>query len=195
MLPNELFDDAMQNGVTPNGLYILFCLHSNRYPVNVNITTEIRRLEHAGYVSQFKLTEAGTKLVNKYLSPTPEKKRTKAVTFNETDLEKIQEFRDLFPKGTLPSGQPSRVPLKELEKKFKWFFQLYDYDWDTILQATRKYVAKYEIENYQYMKTSGYFISKLDKGTMTSTLASYCDMILEGGDSVQEDTYSSHDVI
>ena len=31
------------------------------------------------------------------------------------------------------------------------------------------------------MKTSGYFIVKNEKGVTTSTLATFCDMVLEGG--------------
>jgi hypothetical protein len=61
-----------------------------------------------------------------------------------------------------------------------WFKSNYTYDWETILKATKKYITQYQSEGYMYMKTSSYFIYKngLDR-TSVSTLASYCDMVLD----------------
>jgi len=101
-------------------------------------------------------------------------------TITKEDLANIEKYREMFPKGNLPSGQPARSPVKELEKKFIWFFTNYYYSWETILEATKKYVEQYEAEGFMYMKTSNYFIYKTNPDkTGTSTLASFCDMILD----------------
>ena len=75
------------------------------------------------------------------------------------------------------------------ENAFRWFFQQYDYDWDTIITATVRYVNEYELNGYKYMRTSVYFIKKqnLDKST-DSELANYCHMIQNG----VEESSSSH---
>jgi len=81
--------------------------------------------------------------------------------------------------------------VKELEKKFEHFFSNYDYDWDIIIKATKKYIQEHE-PTYDYMKTSSYFIFKtgVDK-TSVSALSSYCDMILESDeDDNQNVTFS-----
>jgi len=144
-----------------------------------------------------KLTVKGEELVKDFISKyklDDTGKIKRKASFSEQDFLKVTEYRELFPKGTLPSGQPARAPSKELEKKFLWFFLNYNYDWDTILKATKKYISDYESAGYKYMKTSSYFINKTDKGVTTSTLASYCDMILDGDDTITPN-YASHDVL
>jgi len=95
----------------------------------------------------------------------------------------VQNYREMFPKKKLPSGKPARVNEKTLIDCFRWFFENYDYTWDEIYQATRKYLNEYEDNNYMYMKTSQYFIVKtLPNKNKSSDLADYCDMIREGTD-------------
>ena len=67
---------------------------------------------------------------------------------------------------------------KTLENAFRWFFETYDFTWDIIFKATKKYVNEYSIKQYEYMRTSQYFIRKqnTDK-TYDSELADYCNMI------------------
>jgi CMP-N-acetylneuraminic acid synthetase len=47
-----------------------------------------------------------------------------------------------------------------------------------IFKATKKYIYDYSLKNYEYMRTSQYFIRKqnTDK-TYDSELADYCNMI------------------
>jgi hypothetical protein len=99
------------------------------------------------------------------------------------ELEHIDRYLSVFPKGKLPSGKPARVNKKNLEESFKWFFKNYTYDWDTILRATFYYVETYEKTNYMYMKNSQYFIRKqnTDK-SWDSELANYCEIIINGED-------------
>ena len=182
-----VFDHIVNTGLSPNEFYLIQSLYNKRIPKLDNIQMEMRKLETKGFMKENKLTTKAVEVVkefeNKYKLQT-DGKIARKVKFTEEELEKVKQYREIFPKGTLPSGSPSRVTMKELEKKFMWFLLNYEYDWDTILKATRKYVAEYEAVGFKYMKTSGYFISKNEKGTVVSTLATYCDMIKEGDDEI-----------
>lgn len=182
-----VFDHIVNTGLSPNEFYLIQSLYNKRIPKLDNIQMEMRKLETKGFMKENKLTTKAVEVVkefeNKYKLQT-DGKIARKVKFTEEELEKVRQYREIFPKGTLPSGSPSRVTMKELEKKFMWFLLNYEYDWDTILKATRKYVAEYEAVGFKYMKTSGYFISKNEKGTVVSTLATYCDMIEEGDDEI-----------
>jgi len=95
----------------------------------------------------------------------------------------ITKYVELFPKRKLPSGKLARSNKKNLETNFRWFFNNFDYDWETIFKATAAYVDEYEAKGYLYMQTSKYFIckSQSDK-SKTSELADYCELISSGGE-------------
>jgi CMP-N-acetylneuraminic acid synthetase len=90
----------------------------------------------------------------------------------------IKTYVEIFPNRKLSSGKYARVNPKNLENSFRWFFENYEYDWDMIFKATKKYIYDYSLKNYEYMRTSQYFIRKqnIDK-TYDSELADYCNMI------------------
>lgn len=111
-------------------------------------------------------------------------------TQSKISLEKVEEYRELFPDGKLPSGKRARVNSKELQKRFEWFFDTYKFDWDTILQATENYIQEYEKKSpkYMYMRTSEYFIKKqMDDKSWVSGLADYCDVIDKGESEIPAD--------
>lgn len=119
---------------------------------------------------------------------TVKKIKQKKAIMGEDFLSNVNAYRDLWPPIKLPSDVPARVNVKELEKKFTWFFNNYSFTWEVILEATRKYIQEKERENYRFMKNSGYFISKSDVNkNISSTLANYCDMIVDGG-GIEEQT-------
>ena len=179
---------VIEFALTPNQIYILMCLY---YDEDIKIKSQnadIQLLTERKYIKNGMLTEEAVIILKVF-----ETKKNKKSNFSDIDIENLNKYREMFPKGVLPSGQASRVNIKELEKKMIWFFENYKYDWDIVLKATKKYLDKYSLEGYMYMKTSGYFISKLEKGVVVSTLASYCDMILDGNE--EENNYNSQDVI
>lgn len=101
--------------------------------------------------------------------------------------ERIKEYIEIFPTQKLPSGKYARGNAKNIEENFMWFFQEYpDYGWDTILEATEKYVEEYRLKNYEYMRTAMYFIKKLKDGTVEAELANYCDIALNSDDYVPQ---------
>ena len=115
------------------------------------------------------------------------KKKTDAHLMGKEYSININKYREIFPAKKLPSGKPARNNVKALAEAFRWFFQTYEHDWDTVLDATKMYVNEYRDQEYLYMQTSQYFICKQDKHRVKhSTLADYCDMKIEGIDTEEE---------
>lgn len=149
---------------------------------------ELRILKTDGWITEDnKLTDKAHNFLNNIETTfmIKGKKQKKAVLGPEAS-ELIAQYREMFPKGNLPSGVPGRVHVRELETKFAWFFTNYNYDWETVLAATKKYIEEYEPKNFMYMKNSAFFISKQDTSkVITSVLATYCDKILDGDEIEQ----------
>ena len=180
----RLFIDITNDGLTPNGLYFLMSVTEGSSIQLVNYHSEKRLLETSGFIVDNKITDKGYTIIEKYkklYKTEVSGKVKKKISFSPQEEEMIYQYREIFPKGMLPSGNPSRLAFKELEKRFQWFFTNYNYSWDIVIKATKMYVNKYKNENYLYMKTSGYFIVKNEKGVEVSTLATYCEMVSEKG--------------
>jgi len=110
------------------------------------------------------------------------KKKVATDVLGEGFMEKIKEYREIFPAKRLPSNQLARQSMKELKDNFIWFFKNYpEYDWDLVLDATEYYVHRFSLKNYMYMMTSAYFIKKSDTTTkdVKSSLADHCQMLLD----------------
>ena len=101
-------------------------------------------------------------------------------------------FLEVFPTNKLPSGKYARGNKKNIETNFRWFFEHYNYSWNVIIDATEMYVSEYRAKNYMYMRTAMYFIRK-DDGTRTvhSTLADYCDKIVNDQSYTREKFFST----
>lgn len=107
---------------------------------------------------------------------------TKKQIYNTDEfLEKVNEFREIFPKGINRSTQkPHRSPIKELQKKLaKFFAENPDYSWDLVLDAADNYVERYSKVDYAMMRTSSYFISKIIGGEQSSDLAAECQLLVD----------------
>tara|TARA_R110002020_G_scaffold36503_5_gene109819 strand:+ start:15781 stop:16305 length:525 start_codon:yes stop_codon:yes gene_type:complete len=149
---------------------------------------EVKGLLYGGFAiindTKVNITDKGRKLMVKYDNHfTLAKKKTNLQLMGKDFLNNIEKYRELFPAKKLPSGKLARVNIKTLTNGFTWFFGEYDYTWQEVLKATAQYVNEYEDNDYMYMKTSQYFITKEDKSkTKHSELADYCDMVREGID-------------
>ena len=144
---------------------------------------EINRLKELKYLdTEGSITPEGKKVIVRFENYfVKAKKRTSIQLMGKEFLKRINEYRDIFPAGKLPSGKPARVNAKSLENSFRWFFENYDVAWDEIIDATKMYVNNFESQNYMYMKTSQYFIVKTDKNKVkTSDLMDYVEMIRDG---------------
>lgn len=156
-------------------------------PSMVNIHLEMRGLQ-GEYVIDNLLTGKALSLLIEIDEEFKDKKAKNDKDLMGTDhMAKINEYREIFPDLKLPSGKYARDAAKNLEVNFKWFFKNHEYDWNTIMEATKKYINEYQSKNYEYMRTCKYFIKKQEKdGSITSDLANYCDMTIKGSGTTDE---------
>ena len=179
----EVFDKLINEGLTPNQFYVLYCIHNNIVPDKfVNASLEVTKLKSGNYLTE-SLELSGNSL--KFIQEIEgffkkSKKKTSKTLMGDEFLENIKTYNECFPATKLPSGVYARVNVKSLENAFRWFFETFDYSWEVVIQATEKYVEEYSINKYNYMRNAQYFIRKqnTDK-TWDSTLATYCDMIIQ----------------
>ena len=177
----EIFLKLIKEKITPNSYYVLHCIKSGMIPISfVNKDLEIKKLKNDGWLTEdLQLTDKSiifTTDIDGFFKKA-KKKITKDLLGNNF-AENIQKYVEIFPNRKLSSGKYARVNPKNLENSFRWFFENYEYDWDMIFRATKKYIYDYSLKNYEYMRTSQYFIRKqnTDK-TYDSELADYCNMI------------------
>ena len=190
---NEIFNKLIKEKLTPNSLYVLHCI-KEKISVSkslANSDLEIYRLLTDNWLND-KLELTSKSLIfmeelNSYFRKS-KKKTSKDLMGSMYDVN-IKLYNSLFPAKKLGSGKYARTNVKTLEASFRWFFDTFDYDWHTIIEATKKYVEEYKMKNYEYMRTSQYFIRKqnTDK-SFESDLATYCDMLNEV-DSNEEDIF------
>lgn len=177
---NWLLDKVHKFELTPNEIYVMWCIYRS-FPIKqVNLQTELRKLKNAGYLTEdLKIGSKGTLLI-KVLEleiKVPDKPKENK-SFVPTD-ENIQEYLSLFPKGKLPSNKLARAHPKIIKDCFIWFFKNFDYSWDLVLKATKYYINEFAAKDYLYMQTSQYFICKSLNGSRTknSELANYCEAL------------------
>lgn len=179
------FYDYLDNvDVTPNAFHVLWCIANKRRPKSVNAHTELRNLSNNKLITEtYIITDDGYKILQEAEKLFGNGSIIGSTVLVSSDLaENITKYLELFPRGKLPSGKSARVNRKDIEKGFKWFFDNYDYSWDTILKATAYYVDTYEKQKFMYMRNSQYFIGKTNPDkTKNSELADYCEIILNGG--------------
>lgn len=177
-----------ESQLTPNQLYLLYCFYVGEKPIFINVYAALRGLKVGGYVSSDdKITNKGIEIAKKI----PVSKKTAKKPTSEISDDSITKYLDLFPKGKLPSGKLARSDRKNIKVNFEWFFKTYDYSWDVVIRATALYVDEYEKKNYMYMKTSQYFISKMNPDkTRDSELANYCSSVLNNDYESDEKFFS-----
>jgi hypothetical protein len=182
----EIFNKLKIVDLTPNTYYVLHCMKEKIIPASfVNKELECKRLQIGGWLKEdLQLTQKSVifiEEINSFLKKTKPKTTTNLMGQNFSD--KIKDYLEIFPNRKLPSGKYARVNPKNLEAGFKWFFENYDYDWDTIIKATEKYVNEFSVRNYEYMRNSQYFIRKqgVDK-SLEPDLATYCDLLKSNPD-------------
>jgi len=182
----EIFNRLITSELMPNTYYVLHCLKEKVIPNKfVNKELEISRLKAGNWLSEDLVLTAKSLIfideINSFFKKT--KKKTVSQLMGDSYIDKINLYLEIFPNRKLNSGKPARVNPKNLEAGFKWFFETYDYDWETILRATENYVSEYEMKRFEYMRNSQYFIRKqnLDK-SFESDLATYCELVKSGAD-------------
>lgn len=177
----EVFNKIVKAGLTPNAFYVLYCIHNKIVPDKIiSSSLEVTKLKSGNYLTEDLQLSDNTLIfmqeIEGYFKKS--KKKTSKTLMGDDFLDNIKTYNECFPATKLPSGVYARVNVKSLENAFRWFFETFDYSWETVMQATEKYVEEYAISRYNYMRNSQYFVRKqnADK-TYDSTLATYCDMV------------------
>jgi predicted transcriptional regulator len=186
----DLLQKILESKISPNACLFLFSVRENVQCPFIKHEDCIHELIDAEFITYdlndqgrvITITDKGMAFIyqldNYFVKA---KKKTNIQLMGKEFLENIEKYRDTFPKGKLPSGYPARNNIKALGESFRWFFETFDYTWSEIHKATEMYVNEYRDNNYLYMMTSQYFISKQDKNKVKkSTLADYCDMVRDG---------------
>lgn len=139
----------------------------------------MRLLQIEGWVEGKTLSEKAIKLLSDFDGrfKVEKGKVSKRKELDAQDQEMIKQFVNLFPKVATPTARRLRSTPLNLANKFRSFFIQYDYDWETILKATKKYVLSFDPNNLTYMKSAEYFIMK-DKASL---LANFCQEVVDGG--------------
>jgi hypothetical protein len=191
----DIFNKLIKNNLTPNQFYILWCSKNNTVPsYNLPLSVEYMRLINDGWLSEDKvLTGKAFVLVQELESYFKNsKKKTSSSLLGDDFMKRIDEYLEIFPKFKLPSGKYARSDKKNLENNFRWFFENHSYEWDTVINATKMYVDEYEKQGFKYMRTSQYFIRKLNPAekTFESELANYCEVYLNGDADFKQSHFS-----
>ena len=135
----EIFNILIQNKISPNQHYMLYCLRNKIQPTGINPYAEGRDLKFKGYVNdKWELQPKSIELLDKideFFSV--KKEETSKVIAGNNFKENIIKYLDLFPKRKLPSGKLARSDKKNIENNFRWFFKTFDYDWDIVLKSRR----------------------------------------------------------
>jgi hypothetical protein len=178
---DEIFLRLIKEKITPNSYYVLHCIKSGMIPTSfVNKDLEIKKLINDGWLNdELQLTDKSiifTIEINGFFNKS--KKKTTTSLLGTSFDENIKSYSDIFPSMKLASGKYARSNSKNLENAFRWFFENYEYNWETIFLATQNYVLEYESKNYEYMRNSQYFLRKqnIDK-SWDSDLAIYCEYL------------------
>ena len=194
----DIFTRLIQEGLTPNTYYVLHCIKEKIVPNKfVNKELECKRLQTNQWLTEnLELTSKSLifmEEINGYFKRT--KKKTSQDLMGQDFVRNIEKYVEIFPNKKLSSGKYARVNAKNLEAPFRWFFENYDYDWETIIKATEKYVDEYSVRNYEYMRTSQYFIRRqnIDK-TWESDLSTYCEIINSNPDG-EGDVYFKERIV
>jgi len=191
----ELFDLLHKEGLTPNMYYLLLCFQIKEPVKLIKMDTleDLLKTEHIvkSMDGSILVTLKGydlIKKVEKYFKK--EKAGDKKVDSEFT--ENVEAYREIFPNIKLPSGVYARSAVKNLEPAMIWFFENFNYSWDTVLKATKMYINEYEIKRWMYLKNSQYFIRKQNVYKQyTSELANYCENILNGADENNKNIFES----
>lgn len=196
----ELFDIISSKDLSPNQYYLLACMNDNIQTKKINIALELQALVYNEYVIVTKddkliLTDKAKKLIKQIEGLfVHEAKNAAAKKLGDNYEDNIKAYNEMFPSGKLPTGKYARTNVSNLKNAFKWFFDNFDYDWETILSATERYVYEYELQGFKYMRTSQYFIRKQDQDkTWSSDLANYCEIVLN--DDEETDNHYSIKVV
>lgn len=179
----EMWKILIIHDITPNQFYLLYSIKDSIATPNINTNLELLHLKAKKWIDDdINLSPEAKDLireVERFFKKI--KKKTNGVVMGEDFEEQIQKYNDTWPVMRLPSNKAARSAIRNLESPFRWFFENYSYTWDQIHKATGFYLDEKEAKNWEYTRTSQYFVRKqLQDKSWESELADYCQMIVDG---------------
>jgi len=179
----EMWKMLIRHDLTPNQFYLLYSIRESVTTPTLNAALELRSLKGKGWILENgELSGKAQRIVKEVegFFKRAQKKSNEIIMGNDFE-KKIALYNNLWPKMRLPSGKAARSGLKNLEPGFRWFFENYEFTWEQVLEATNYYLDDRERENWNYTKTSQYFVRKqqTDK-SWQSELADVCQLIADG---------------
>jgi len=185
-----VFNSIIEEGLTPNQFYLLYCINESMSPPLINMYQELRYLVVNDWVKDntsatgpsYELTVKAHTIITKVGSYLGVQVKAAMNTIMGDEFNKnCETYNNIFPRMKLPSNKAARAPIKEIITAFKWFFENYDYDWEIIHAATEAYIDAEKSKNFRYTRTSKYFIRKQDTDkSWSSDLAAFCELIKNG---------------
>lgn len=137
-------------------------LIGNGYIINNNIENE------SIFLSKLEITIDGVLLLKDCLNID----KVNLQLIKGSELNWIDEYYNIFPKGVRTSGYFVKGDKKSCEKKLiKFLKENPAYNKEIIIAATTRYVSDMKNRGYSYMQTAAYFIEK----NGNSALAGYCE--------------------
>ncbi len=193
-MSHQIWTSLIRHNVSPNLLYFLDSCRSRIKPTSIINGDAERMIAHSrGFINDDGvLTNAAVQVLDEFETfLVKTKKKVTTDVLGEGFLDRIKEYREIFPSGFLPHGEIARQSVEELKLKFIWFFKTYpEFDWPLVLEATNYYKYIKSKEGFKYMATSSYFIQKTDNKTkmLKSSLADYCQLLKDDPDIIYRES-------
>lgn len=148
--------DLEELNLTPSLYCYLATLYFKQEYNLVSESLKVRMSEKLEQLGYLKVTEDGPILRKKC-----DTMFQKGVPSEESVVEWIDEWRDLFPKGVKSGNRPVRGDKKGVHTKMKIFVkQNPKVTKEQIIDATRQYVFDSNLKAYKFMICADYFINK-----------------------------------
>ena len=185
-----IFNSIISEGLSPNQYYLLQCLDEGITAPSINLHQDLRHLVTKEWIKD----ETSAKGQSYIVLPKAKSLISKIDSFVGIHVKKAlshsmgndfesnaEKYNNIFPKMRLGSNKAARAPLKEIIIAFKWFFENYEYSWETIHEAADMYIETERSKGFKFTRTSKYFIRKQDTDkSWSSDLASYCELVESG---------------
>ena len=183
----EIWNILNRQQLTANQFHLLWSMREGVGTPHLNVSLELRNLNNKGgwILDNGKLSAKSLKLLKEiegFMKVT--RKKTNAVIMGKGFEGKIVAYNNLWPKMRLPSGKAAKSAISNLEPAFRWFFENHEFTWEQVMIATAYYLDDKEKNNWDYTRTSQYFIRKqLTDKSWHSELADVCQLVEDGGDA------------
>jgi hypothetical protein len=183
---DDMWKKLIRAKLTPNQFYMLHAIREGVSTPLLNTAMEYRVLKNKNWILEDgTLSAKATKIIKEIEAYFKRlKAKTDASIMGKDFEEKLIFYNDLWPKKKLPTGKAARSAKGNLIDPFRWFHSNYEFGWELVMKATALYLDEKEADNWNYCRTSQYFIRKQSSDkSWSSELADYCQLIEDGADT------------